>query len=85
MAWQGSKSRTSKPLQVQRRHLISTANRMGLGVEADTLVSELVNRTPGVITSVQAELPPGFPEQLTATILGGLQSSADQLQRQQTD
>ena len=85
MAWQGSKSRTSKPLQVQRRHLISTANRMGLGAEADPLVSDLVTRTSGVITSVQAVLPPGFPEQLAATILGGLQSSADQLQRQQTD
>ncbi|MEI7667181.1 MAG: HipA domain-containing protein, partial [Synechococcaceae cyanobacterium ELA263] len=85
MAWHGNKSRTSKPLQVQRRHLISTANRMGLGAEADPLVSDLVTRTPGVITSVQAELPPGFPEQLAATILGGLQSSADQLQRQQTD
>jgi serine/threonine-protein kinase HipA len=85
MAWHGNKSRTSKPLQVQRRHLISTANRMGLGAEADPLVSDLVTRTPGVITSVQAELPPGFPEQLAATILGGLQSSADQLLRQQTD
>ena len=85
MAWHGSKSRTSKPLQVQRRHLISTANRMGLGAEADTLVTDLVARTPGVITAVRAQRPPGFPEQLAATILGGLQSSADQLQRQQTD
>ena len=85
MAWHGSKSRTSKPLQVQRRHLTSTANRMGLAAVADPLVSDLVTRTPGVITSVQGELPPGFPEQLAATILGGLQSSADQLQRQQTD
>jgi serine/threonine-protein kinase HipA len=85
MAWQGNKSRTSKPLQVQRRHLISTANRMGLGAEADPLVSDLVTRTPGVITAVRAQLPPRFPEQLAATILGGLQSSADQLLRQQTD
>jgi serine/threonine-protein kinase HipA len=85
MAWHGSKSRTSKPMQVQRRHLISTASRMGLGAEADTLVTDLVTRTPGVITAVRAQLPPGFPEQLAATILGGLESSADQLQRQQTD
>ena len=82
MAWHGNKSRTSKPLQVQRRHLISTANRMGLGAEADTLVSELVNRTAGVIAAVQAELPSGFPEHLVESIFGGLQASADQLQRQ---
>jgi serine/threonine-protein kinase HipA len=82
MAWQGNKSRTSKPLQVQRRHLISTANRMGLGAEADSLVSVLVNRTAGVIAAVQAELPSGFPEHLVESIFGGLQASADQLQRQ---
>ena len=70
------------PLQVQRLYLISTANRMDLGAEADTLVTSLVAHTPEVIASVRARLPPGFPKQLAATILGGLQSSADQLQRQ---
>ena len=58
---------------------------MGLGAEADTLVTDLVARTPEVIAAVRVQLPPGFPEQLAATILGGLQSSADQLLRQQMD
>lgn len=82
MAWHGTKSRTSKPLQVQHRHLISTANRMGLGAEAEALLVDLVDRTAGVIAAVQAELPSGFPEQLASSILGGLQASAERLQRQ---
>lgn len=84
MAWHGSKSRTSKPLQVQRRHLISTASRMGLGAEAGALVEDLVARTPAVIQELQVQLPPGFPQQLASRILAGLQSSANQLQRQAT-
>jgi serine/threonine-protein kinase HipA len=82
MAWQGSKSRTSKPMQVQLRHLISTASRMGLGADADALVGDLVARTPEVIATVQAELPSGFPESLACAILDGLQSSAERLQKQ---
>jgi hypothetical protein len=76
MAWHGTKSRTSKPLQVQRRHLISTASRMGLGIEADALVANLVARTPEVIATVQQELPSRYPEPLACAILDGLQGSA---------
>ena len=82
MAWQGSKSRTSKPMQVQHRHLIRTSRRMGLGAEAEALVADLVARTPEVIATVQQELPSSFPEPLAASILAGLQASAEQLQRQ---
>ncbi|MFN9630764.1 MAG: type II toxin-antitoxin system HipA family toxin [Cyanobacteriota bacterium] len=82
MAWHGDNSRTFKPLQVQRRHLINTANRMGLGSEAEVLVADLVARTPRVIAAVGAELPSGFPEPLASSILAGLQASADRLQRQ---
>jgi len=55
---------------------------MGYGAEADTLVTDLVAHTPEVNTLVRAQLPPSFPAQLAATILGGLQSSTDQLGRQ---
>lgn len=63
------------PEQVQRRHLISTASRMGLGIEADALVANLVARTPEVIATVQQELLSGFPEPLARAILAGLQGS----------
>lgn len=82
MAWHGSKSRTSKPMQVQLRHLISTASRMGLGAEAEALVADLVERTTGVIAAVQAELPSDFPEPLADAILAGLQGSAERLEKQ---
>jgi serine/threonine-protein kinase HipA len=82
MAWHGSKSRTSKPLQVQHRHLISTASRMGLGAEAEALVADLVARTPEVIATVQQELPSSYPEPLAGAVLDGLQGSAERLEKQ---
>jgi len=56
MAWHGTKIPTSKPFQLQRRHLISTASRMGLGIEADALVANLAARTSEVIATVQRHL-----------------------------
>jgi len=56
--------------------------RIGQGAESDALVSDLVARTAGVITEVQARLPPSLPEQLPDTTLGDLQASADPLLRQ---
>ena len=82
MAWHGSRSRTSKPLQVQHRHLISTASRMGLADQADALIAELVTRTAGVIEAIWAQLPDGFPEPMAEAILGGLETSAALLRRQ---
>jgi len=79
MAWYGTKGRTYKPLQIQRRHLISTAKRLGLGGVADTIVDELVARTPAVIDSVRAELPSSFPEALAEDVFHGLQASAAQI------
>ncbi|MFN6339494.1 MAG: type II toxin-antitoxin system HipA family toxin [Cyanobacteriota bacterium] len=82
MTWDGSKSRTSKPMQVQLRHLISTASRMGLAAEAEALVANLVARTPEVIATMEQELPSGFPEPLAGAILAGLQGSAERLENQ---
>jgi serine/threonine-protein kinase HipA len=82
MGWHGTKSRTSKPMQVQLRHLISTASRMGLAAEAEALVANLVARTPEVIATMQQELPSGFPEPLAGAILAGLQGSAERLEKQ---
>ncbi|MEB3304749.1 MAG: hypothetical protein VKL58_00895 [Cyanobacteriota bacterium] len=53
---------------------------MGLGAEAEALVTDLVERTPGVFATVQAELPSGFPESLATAILEELQRSAERLQ-----
>lgn len=82
MGWHGTKNRTSKSMQVQLRHLISTASRLGLAAEAEALVANLVARTPAVIATAWQELPSGFPEPLTGAILAGLQGSAKRLKRQ---
>lgn len=82
MGWHGIKTRTSKPMQVQLRHLISTASRMGLAAEAEALVANLVARTPEVIATAWQELPSGFPKPLADAILAGLRSSAERLEKQ---
>ena len=82
MAWQGTKGSTYKPLKIQRRHLISTARRLGLGAVAESSVDGLVEKTPAVIEAVKAELPSAFPEALAEAVFQGLQSSADQIASQ---
>jgi hypothetical protein len=80
-----AREEASRPLVFQLTHpalrrALSTAGRMGLGAEAEALVADLVERTPGVFATVQAELPSGFPESLATAILEGLQRSAERLQ-----
>jgi serine/threonine-protein kinase HipA len=82
MAWYGTKNRTYKPLQIQRRHLTRTAHRVGLGGIAEDVLDELVVMTPTVIEAVQAELPVGFPAELADAVLRGLDASARQMERQ---
>jgi serine/threonine-protein kinase HipA len=84
MVWHGTRSRTNKPLQVQRFHLIGTASRMGLGIEAEGMAANLVARTPEVIATVQQELPRGYPESLACATLDGLQGSAKRLEKRLT-
>ena len=82
MAWHGTKSRTYKPLQIQRRHLTTTASRLGLGGRANDLLESLIVRTPGVIAAVAAKLPKDFPAAVAEPIFEGLQASATQLSHQ---
>ena len=82
MAWHGTKSRTYKPLQIQRRHMIATASRLGLGGRADDLLESLISRTSGVIAAVAAQLPKDFPVAVSEPIFEGLQASAAQLSNQ---
>lgn len=55
---------------------------MGLGIEADPLLADLVARTPEVIATVQQELPCSFPAPLAGAILDGLRGSAERLEKQ---
>lgn len=59
--------------------VLSTARRNGLRRVVDSLIVELIERTPEVVSTVQSELPPVFPEQIAASILDGLEGAAKQL------
>jgi serine/threonine-protein kinase HipA len=61
---------------IQRRHFNSTAKKVGFGENAESLIQELVARTPDVIAKVQAELPQGFSQEVADKVLEGLQSAA---------
>jgi len=81
MAWHGEKGRYTKPLEITSRRMLLTAKRLGLG-EAQTILCALIAQTPAVISSVQSQLPAGFPQTVAEPVLTGLQSSASQLQLQ---
>lgn len=65
---------------IQRRHFNSTARKVGFGENAESLLQELVARTPAVIALVQAQLPQGFSQEVADKVLGGLQSAAQALE-----
>lgn len=66
--------------QIQRRHFNSTARKVGFGADAETLIQDLVARTPAVVAQVGAELPPGFSQVVADTVLGGLLRAAQALE-----
>lgn len=66
---------------IQRRHFNSTARKVGYGATAQPLMQELIEKTPGVIEQVQAELPKGFSQKVADTVLGGLRDAARTLER----
>jgi serine/threonine-protein kinase HipA len=50
-----------------------------LGGQAGNVVEELVGAVPQAITTVAADLPPGFPQDVADAVLGGLRRSAERL------
>jgi serine/threonine-protein kinase HipA len=66
--------------KIQRRHFNSTAKRVGFGENAEPLLQELIAGTSEVIEQVQAELPPGFSQQVADTVFAGLWRSARALE-----
>jgi serine/threonine-protein kinase HipA len=65
---------------VQRRHFNSTARKVGYGESAEPLLQALIERTPGVVAAVQAELPKAFSQVVADKVLGGLLDAAKALE-----
>lgn len=78
MAVEG-KNRHYQLKSIQRRHFNHMAYRHGYARGAEPVIRQLLERTPSVIESVRAELPPDFPSQVADAILNGLASSAQAL------
>jgi serine/threonine-protein kinase HipA len=60
---------------IQTRHWEETARRCGIDAYWPKLRDELIEKTPGVLESVAAELPRDFPTQVSDPILDGLGKS----------
>jgi serine/threonine-protein kinase HipA len=75
------KNRHYRMHDIQRRHFNSTARKVGFGESAEPLLEELIARTPAVVAQLQAELPPGFSQQVADKVLGGLLDAARALER----
>ncbi len=65
---------------IRRRHFNAMAARCGVGQSAESLITDILAATPGVIASVQKNLPKGFPQRVLNPILTGLSKSAKQLE-----
>jgi serine/threonine-protein kinase HipA len=72
-----------KMRDILRRHWLAVGARHGViadnGRPAESVIDELVTRTPEVVVAVRQQLPQDFPLLLADSILGGLQDAADRL------
>jgi serine/threonine-protein kinase HipA len=64
---------------IQRRHFEELAKRLGLAMQAGTIIDEMIAATPAVIETVTESLPKDFPQTLLERVLGGLSKSAKAL------
>jgi serine/threonine-protein kinase HipA len=81
MAWHGEKGRYYKPLEINARRMLLTAKRVGLG-DAESILGDLIAKTPAVVAAVRAQAPAGFPAGIADPVLAGLEASSAQLQSQ---
>ena len=65
---------------IQRRHVNSTAKKVGYGDSAEPLLQNFTVRTPAIAERVR-NLPDGYSEKVADKILGGLLDAAKTLER----
>jgi serine/threonine-protein kinase HipA len=72
-----------KMREILRRHWLDLGTRHGIitadGHSAQFVIDDLVRRTPQVVSTVNEQLPKGFPARVADAVLGGLQSAAVKL------
>ena len=65
--------------EIQRRHFNIAAQRCGLGVDMEPIISGVIAATPSAIDHVAAELPKTFPGKLFEEITTNLRDAAERL------
>jgi serine/threonine-protein kinase HipA len=68
--------------EIMRRHWSAVSQRAGLGTLAEEIIAELLESTDEVIDRVSREIPAGFPEQISDSILSGLKTNSATLAAQ---
>ena len=72
-----------KMREILPRHWLALGKRYGVldeeGGAVETLINDIVERTPAVVASIEAMLPAGFPEHIAEPILRGLEREAERL------
>jgi len=71
-----SKNTHYKLKDINPRHFLTVANKLGLGGEVDTMIHDILTLTPRVLSDVEAMLPRGFPSEVAEPIFKGLEKSA---------
>ena len=77
MAAQG-KNRHYRWNEIHGRHWLETAKRCGLG-GMQSIVQDVIDRTPDVVKQMHAKVPKGFPTQIANSILDGIKASTRHL------
>ncbi|MBK8579694.1 MAG: HipA domain-containing protein [Candidatus Accumulibacter sp.] len=69
---------------IQRRHFNATARLCGLGTDMETIITDVLARTPAVIEQVAAQLPGDFPGEVFSAVAAGLMDSSRRLESMAT-
>jgi serine/threonine-protein kinase HipA len=77
MAVQG-KNRHYRWNEIHGRHWLETAKRCGLG-GMQSIVQDVIDRTPDVVKQMHAKAPKGFPDQIADSILNGIKACTERL------
>jgi serine/threonine-protein kinase HipA len=68
--------------EIRRRHFNATAQQCGLGKNMNSIIDEVVAKTPSVIENVGAKLPADYPARVFDLVTGGLKRAAEEIKAQ---
>jgi serine/threonine-protein kinase HipA len=65
--------------EIQRRHFNLTAEQCGLGLDMESVITDVIARVPSAVETVGERLPRGFPAELFESVTGGLRRAIKEL------